>query len=51
VLYDVPIPELPYGFEVERVTVDGEVAFVVTKGALLVVDAKVGKVVRKLRGL
>jgi hypothetical protein len=48
-LYDVAVPELPFGSEVERLTVDGDVAFVVTNGALLVLDAKGGSVTKKLR--
>ncbi len=48
-LYDVAMPSLPYGTEVQRLTVDGDVAFVTTTGGLHVVDASRGAVTAKIR--
>jgi hypothetical protein len=47
--YDVALPELPYGIEVERLTLDGDTGFIVTTGALFVLDAASGKVTKALR--
>jgi hypothetical protein len=47
--YDVALPGLPYGIEVERLTLDGDTGFIMTTGALFVLDAATGEITTTLR--
>jgi hypothetical protein len=47
--YDIALPELPYGIDVERLTLDGDIGFITTTGALFVLDATAGRVTTTLR--
>jgi hypothetical protein len=47
--YDVALPELPYGLEVERLTLDGDTGFITATGAVFVLDAATGKITSTLR--